>query len=39
MVPLHADRFESQQAFVARGLLTFNHVAQHAFTAQELATA
>lgn len=27
MVPLHADRFESQQAFLARGLQTFNEVA------------
>jgi hypothetical protein len=27
MVPLHADRFAAQEAFIARGLQTFTHVA------------
>ena len=30
MVPLHNDRFESQQAFLAKGLETFNQIAAEA---------
>ncbi len=41
MVPLHADRFASQEAFLARGLEIFNDVAAQAVLRQEreLATA
>jgi hypothetical protein len=39
MAPLHADRFASQQAFIARGLQTFTDVARQAFVIQERATA
>jgi hypothetical protein len=39
MVPLHADRFESQQVFLARGLQTFNEVARHALVGEVRATA
>jgi Ser/Thr protein kinase RdoA (MazF antagonist) len=39
MVPLHADRFESQQVFLARGIETFNQVAAAALVKQELAIA
>lgn len=39
MVPLHADRFESQQAFLARGLETFNEVASGVIPADVRASA
>lgn len=39
MVPLHADRFEAQEAFIARGLQTFTQVTSAAFRAGERAIA
>ncbi len=39
MVPLHDDRFESQQAFLAKGLETFNQVASQALFPQKEAIA
>jgi hypothetical protein len=39
MVPLHADRFDAQQAFIARGLETFAEVAQGAMAVTEKAIA
>lgn len=39
MVPLHADRFNAQEAFIAQGLLTFTGVAQRALSLTRLAIA
>ena len=39
MAPLHADRFASQEAFIARGLQIFTQVARQAFVVEERATA
>jgi hypothetical protein len=39
MVPLHADRFLAQEAFIARGLTTFTDVAHQAFGTRERAIA
>jgi hypothetical protein len=39
MVPLHADRFASQEAFLARGLETFNDVAAQMYMTEEKVTA
>ncbi len=35
MVPLHADRFDAQEAFIARGLEIFNRVARNAHVFEE----
>ncbi|MCU1326094.1 MAG: Nucleoside-diphosphate-sugar pyrophosphorylase family protein [Bryobacterales bacterium] len=39
MVPLHADRFEAQQAFLARGIEAFNSVAGKVLPREEMAIA
>lgn len=39
MVPLHADRFEAQEAFIAQGLRIFTAVARQAYRLQERAIA
>lgn len=39
MVPLHADRFQSQETFLARGLEIFNDVASQVFMRDQRATA
>ncbi|HXJ43670.1 MAG TPA: phosphotransferase [Bryobacteraceae bacterium] len=39
MVPLHADRFEAQQTFLARGIETFNQVAEKVLPREEKAIA
>jgi aminoglycoside phosphotransferase len=39
MVPLHADRFASQEAFLGRGIETFNEVASRMVLCDAMATA
>jgi hypothetical protein len=39
MVPLHADRFAAQEAFIARGLQTFTEVAKRSVSVPEKAIA